>query len=65
MARIPDAVEGQTTPNVWQDSDGLWWHRDESEQAHGPFNSKDEAYEALDAYCRWLDGGPDAGTGQA
>jgi hypothetical protein len=53
----------QTTPDVWEDpiGSGQWYHRDEAEQAHGPFPGWKEAYEALRAYAASLDGPPSSG----
>lgn len=31
-----------------------WYHRDECEQLHGPFETEQKANEALKEYCKWL-----------
>lgn len=31
-----------------------WYFSDEGEQMHGPFSSRQEALDSLDAYFKWL-----------
>jgi hypothetical protein len=75
----PAATDGQGLPqeglrqaaarpqdtDVWEDpqGSGQWYHRDEAEQAHGPFPGRAEAYQALRDYVQWLEhGGPEVTT---
>lgn len=44
IARHPEARE------VYQHSDGTWWHGTADEQEYGPWKDMDEAYEAFMLY---------------
>lgn len=57
---LPELTEYTPPPDIWQEDDGKWYHRDESEQSHGPFDTKEDAEKALSAYVKWLEGGDEA-----
>ena len=62
VRRAPSDGQGTLVRDVWEEPDGSgqWYHRDETEQAHGPFGSREAAYQALREYVDFLEHGPPA-----
>ena len=53
----PPIDTGEGRPNPYEE-DGKWWFYDETEEAHGPYETEEYAKRQLDAYVKLLsDGG--------